>query len=293
MFFLHNDAFSSSPFPHIIYTKMLLKFETLLQVLRLIKYVAGKSIMEFQREMQRNSAVLRQLLHYKGHPDPLKGDALNKAVRDSAQEAMTAIFTEHETITSTTPPAENLNRRIEGFGNTNFHPTHGDKRSFLSGMVGFGTASIKQGLNSLARGRSFIQHGNPNSKGRNLWRSLTVEIDYPDKYVEVESPKESNGSFGFSPPRNGSNGELDSICRGDRTGFDSGEPDSMFHESKTREEKLIEAIVTSGGVRLQPTRDNVRVFLTEAAKLDGVGLSRVLESKIRSSQWQVSFKVNY
>ena len=58
----------------------------------MIKYAVGKSGAEFRREMQRHSVAIRQLLHYKGQPDPLKGDALNKAVRDTANEAVSAMF---------------------------------------------------------------------------------------------------------------------------------------------------------------------------------------------------------
>ncbi|MFS8024888.1 putative AP-4 complex accessory subunit Tepsin [Helianthus anomalus] len=57
------------------------------EALRVIKYAVGKSGVEFRREMQRNSVAVRQLVHYKGQPDPLKGDALNKSVRETAQEA--------------------------------------------------------------------------------------------------------------------------------------------------------------------------------------------------------------
>ncbi|CAI8599321.1 unnamed protein product [Vicia faba] len=53
---------------------------------------SGKSGAEFIREMQRHSVAIRQLLHYKGQPDPLKGDALNKAVRDTANEAVSVMF---------------------------------------------------------------------------------------------------------------------------------------------------------------------------------------------------------
>ncbi|KAJ6427513.1 hypothetical protein OIU84_022999 [Salix udensis] len=64
------------------------------KALRLIKYAVGKSGVEFRREMQRHSAAVRQLFHYKGQMDSLKGDALNKAVRDTAHETISAIFSE-------------------------------------------------------------------------------------------------------------------------------------------------------------------------------------------------------
>lgn len=66
--------------------------------------------------MQRHSTAVRQLVHYKGHPDPLRGDSLNKAVREMANEAMVAIFSTEE---SKPVPvvSEGLGKRIQGFGN--------------------------------------------------------------------------------------------------------------------------------------------------------------------------------
>jgi len=36
--------------------------------------------------------VYRELTHYKGDPDPFKGDVLNQKVRDAAKETLDAIF---------------------------------------------------------------------------------------------------------------------------------------------------------------------------------------------------------
>ncbi len=37
-------------------------------------------------------SCFRDLTHYKGEPDPFKGDVPNQRVRDSAKEALDAIF---------------------------------------------------------------------------------------------------------------------------------------------------------------------------------------------------------
>ncbi|PIN05094.1 hypothetical protein CDL12_22368 [Handroanthus impetiginosus] len=113
------------------------------KALRVIKYAVGKSGAEFRREMQRNSVAVRQLIHYRGQPDPLKGDALNKAVRETAQEALSALFSSDE---SKAAPAESgLGSRIQGFGNTNYEMPSEDKDSFVSKVVEIGSA-FKQGL---------------------------------------------------------------------------------------------------------------------------------------------------
>lgn len=250
------------------------------KALRLIKYAVGKSGLEFRREMQRHSAAVRQLLHYKGHPDRLKGDALNKAVRDTAHEVISAIFSEQDNKAA---PTEDLNTRIQGFGNTNFEMPSEDKKSFLSEAVGLGSASIKQGLNSFTQGQSFRKNENGSYKGPNLQRSLTIESDNTNKYEPVEIGNESR--LGISTKQG--SGSWNPEIRVAGTEWNNGNSTSSHTKSKTREERLLETIVTSGGVRLQPTRDAIHVFLAEAAKLDPMAISRALETKLQSPQWQV------
>ncbi|KAE8699464.1 VHS domain-containing protein [Hibiscus syriacus] len=164
------------------------------EALRLIKYAVGKSGVEFSREMQRNSVAVRQLFHYKGQPDPLKGDALNKAVRETAHEAISAIFSE-ENNTSKPPPVDDFNKRIEGFGNTNFEMPSSEKKSFLSEVVGIGSSSIKQGISSFTQGRSVRKNDNGNYKSPALRRSLTTEIDNSDRYDPVELHSDTREAF--------------------------------------------------------------------------------------------------
>ncbi|KAK9266805.1 hypothetical protein L1049_025278 [Liquidambar formosana] len=256
------------------------------KALRLIKYAVGKSGVEFRREMQRHSVAVRQLFHYKGQVDPLKGDALNKAVRDMSHEAISAIFSADENKPA---PAEDLNKRIQGFGNTSFEMPSEDKKSFLSEVVGLGSASIKQGLTSFTQAHSLRMSDSGSYKSPNLRRSLTTEIDHTDRYEPVEHQNEKQGSFGIS--KNGAAAgpwvQDSKISKMETTNGDSS---SGYKESKTREERLLETIVTSGGVRLQPTRDAIQVFLVEAAKLDALSLSHALESKLQSPLWQVRMK---
>ncbi|KAK4706316.1 hypothetical protein R3W88_034125 [Solanum pinnatisectum] len=250
------------------------------KALRVIKYAVGKSGAEFRREMQRNSVAIRQLIHYKGQPDPLKADALNKAVRETAQEALSALFSSEDTKP---PPTENLNLggRIQGFGNTSYEiASADDKRSFLSDVVGIGSATIKQGLNTLTQSPSLSLKKNDTGSytSPNLQRSLTTQAD---RYQGISS---HNDTSRFS--RNSASAtwtqDLQPSHTETTTKPDSGE--------KTREERLLETIATSGGVRLQPTRDALQVFLLEASKLDALALTDALESKLQSPSWQVRVK---
>ncbi|KAL0350358.1 UNVERIFIED_CONTAM: protein MODIFIED TRANSPORT TO THE VACUOLE 1 [Sesamum radiatum] len=230
------------------------------KALRVIKYAVGKSGSEFRREMQRNSVAVRQLIHYKGQPDPLKGDALNKAVRETAQETLSALFSSDESKAA--PTESSLGSRIQGFGNTNYEMPSEDKKSFISGVVDIGTATIKQGLTSLTQSPSLRKNNDTGSyKSPNLRRSLT---------------RESSGNWGQDI----------SASEAETSSRDSG----PTYGQKTREEKLLETIVTSGGVRLQPTRDALNVFLAEASKLNALSLGHAIETKLKSPMWQVRMK---
>ncbi|MCO5563637.1 hypothetical protein L7F22_017284 [Adiantum nelumboides] len=122
------------------------------KTLRMIKYSAVKGGLEFKRQMQRQAAAVRKLFEYKGQPDVLRGDALNKAVRDTAHEAIAAIFASDDKA----PPLEDLNKRIMGFGSTNYemHAVADAKKPTLTNVVSdvleFGSASIKQGLTMIS-----------------------------------------------------------------------------------------------------------------------------------------------
>ncbi|XP_015894592.3 protein MODIFIED TRANSPORT TO THE VACUOLE 1 [Ziziphus jujuba] len=255
------------------------------KALRLIKYSVGKSGVEFRREMQRHSVAVRQLFHYKGQLDPLKGDALNKAVRDTAHEAIAAIFSEDNNKPA---PSEDLNRRIQGFGNTNYEPPSEDKKSFLSEVVGLGSVSIKQGLSSFTQGHSSRKKDTGSYKSPNLRRSLTTENEHRDRYEPVEYRNETQGGYGIS--KNVATGPWNQDSRLNNTESSNEDSSSSRTGSKTQEERLLETIVTSGGVRLQPTRDALQVFLGEAAKLDAMALSHALESKLQSPMWQIRMK---
>ncbi|XP_028756190.1 protein MODIFIED TRANSPORT TO THE VACUOLE 1 [Neltuma alba] len=254
------------------------------KALRLIKYAVGKSGVEFRREMQRHSVAVRQLFHYKGEPDALKGDALNKAVRDTAHEAITAIFSEEDNKPS--PPEAN-NRRIQGFGNTSFETTSEDKKSFLSEVVEIGSASIKLGLSSLTQGHSLMKNETGSYKSPNLRRSLSIETEHGDTYQPV---KYHNGSQSTFRSNNQSSGPWTQDSKIIKMEVSNGDSNASHLESKTRETRLLETIVTSGGVRLQPTRDAIQVFLKEAVKMDPLALSHALELKLQSPMWQVRMK---
>ncbi|KQK03437.1 hypothetical protein BRADI_2g07860v3 [Brachypodium distachyon] len=256
------------------------------KALRLIKYAVGKSGTDFKQEMQQHSAAMRQLIHYKGHPDPLKGDALNKAVRETANKAIAAVFSTEDP--KAVVVTDGLGKRIQGFGNTNFEPSRDDKKSFLSELtevVGIGGASIKQELSNFAATHSMMTNDNGGMYKNPIRRSLTTETDRYGRYDPSEIQGETRATSGAS--KNVSSGSWGPTPSSSASTDDTG---SSQPGIKTREERLLETIVTASGVRLQPTRDALQIFLTEASKLDAVALSHALDNKLNSPLWQVRMK---
>nr|PNR62381.1 hypothetical protein PHYPA_000805 [Physcomitrium patens] len=72
-------------------------------------------------------------------------------------------------------------------------------------------------------------------------------------------------------------------------GTEGGRP---CHNGKpmSQEDRLVDAVTTPGGVRLQPSREEVQNFLTAATKLDGDLLGYALLSKLQARLWQVRLK---
>ncbi|KAK7271932.1 hypothetical protein RJT34_28210 [Clitoria ternatea] len=264
------------------------------KALRLIKYAIGKSSAEFKREMQRHSVAIRQLLQYKGQLDPLKADALNKAVRDIAQETISAIFSSEDDNSKSLPASStDLNRRIQGFGNTSFQAPSQDKKSFLSEVVDLGSATIKQGLSVITQAHSSLiknETGTGNCNSPNLRSSFTVDMEHGDRYEPVNETTQC--TYGISKNQAGTGGSWNQDSGVAKVEVLNGDTGAGYEESKalTREDRLLETVVTSGGVRLQPTRDAIQVFLAEAAKLDAVALCHAIERKLQSPMWQVRMK---
>lgn len=211
------------------------------KALRLIKFAVGKAGPEFRREIQRQAPAVRTLTHYRGQPDALKGDALNKAVRDTAQDAVSAIFASDEK----TSAMEEAGRRIQGFGSTNYDmPPQEERKTIFSGMIGFGSASILQRSGS---GNSVSFNTNSSSyRGHELQGSL-ASSDQESKYDSTDSPS--------SPPFD---------PRAQQLEHNNGRGSHGLGKKNSQEEHLVDVVTTPGGVRLQPSRDAMQTFLSAA-----------------------------
>lgn len=236
------------------------------KALRLIKFAAGKAGPEFRREIQRQAVVIRKLLHHRGQPDALKGDALNKAVRETAQETLSAIFASNDKSFT-----DEASKRMEGFGNTNLDfSTREVEKSMLDDVMEFGSSTIRQ-----MSGYSNSSSGT--YRGPNLRRSLT------ERETKYSSSDNQASTYSLS-----SHETLEP--RGSQTEFSGGGSVRQEGRFTTQEDRLVDLNTTPGGVRLQPSREAVENFLTATSKLDGGRLGQALQSKLQSPAWQVRLR---
>mmetsp|Transcript_3740 Transcript_3740/g.14659 ORF Transcript_3740/g.14659 Transcript_3740/m.14659 type:complete len:877 (-) Transcript_3740:218-2848(-) len=87
-------------------------YNTKYKALVVIKQVCRLARSDFRQRLQRNNSDIKDALDFRGQPDPYRGDAIYKRVREAAKEALEAIFNEEEVA----PAAPLSHGRIQGFG---------------------------------------------------------------------------------------------------------------------------------------------------------------------------------
>ena len=79
----------------------------------IIRHVCRSGRVDFKREMGRHIPVIKECITFRGPQDPLRGDELNKRVREAAKEAMEAVVDSHVPVSTSVVAASN---RIQGMG---------------------------------------------------------------------------------------------------------------------------------------------------------------------------------
>ena len=292
----------------------------ILQALRFIKFAVPKAGREFRRYIQRRASEVKSYFHYRGHPDPLRGDAPNKAVREMAHEAVQAIFTQPEdprSAAASAPVVGVARRKMEGFGNTPVNAPAGQagsaagQQASIQDMLGKGVAMLTAaggGMGS-AHSRAYAAEEEVGSKG-----SYTGPQAYaPDRFGDshgYDRGYSGRGQYGedygdydrreHRSPRDrdyggasyGGAGYHNDSAYGDRRegGPDTGRGAGVGVQEGGQgslEEKAVEAIASQGGVRLQPTRDALKDFVSGLPKLNAMRVAQALEARLGATAWQV------
>jgi len=122
-----------------------------LKVLRIIRHVCDEGKVEFKRALQKKSDVVKGCLQYRGTPDPLKGDALNKAVRDEADATVKSLFNS-DSGTNAYGMNQESGKKMQGFGSDSAD-------DFSNRIGGLGGNSFGGGGNSYGGGGNSMGGG--------------------------------------------------------------------------------------------------------------------------------------
>lgn len=290
------------------------------KALRLIKHVSNKGASEYRRAICKQAKEIRELTHYKGDPDPFKGDVLNQKVRDAAKETLDAIFQATDTNYSSNSTKPTLTNRIQGFGSTNSSEPAQSSTSSRGNLGSYsGGFSSSSNNNSSSNGGGgggggMVGFGNPrfdssstnkpsgSSSGVNKWLPASVA----NKLDSLSMlPKDRAGGLRFEGNHGYSSGE-DSPQRHSSSNTytrpslpqdpqSSHSPTPIYGQSYSQaspsgrsadEAHLVNDMCTPGGLRAQPDREDLRLFVENAASLNGTTVAELLQAKMESGSWQ-------
>lgn len=230
------------------------------------------------------SKAVRELVHFRGMPDPLRGDSLNQKVRDTAREAAEALADQSSQREMNTARAPTRGR-IEGFGSeTNAaHSAPWDEdpgRTSGGTMEGFGRdgpkafeekrpATLSSGLSSFKEWGAGLR-----SSQVSKWKSGSSLAG--QAFSDEPSVGTSYRPYTEVSPV----GPVSSAQSGTAA-------DGLV------EKQMVESICAAGGVRLEPTPEVAKRFFHGLNSLDPVGVNFVLETldiKVTSESPAVAYR---
>ncbi|CAL5227111.1 g10020 [Coccomyxa viridis] len=260
------------------------------KTLRLIKFICSKGSSEFKRSMSKQASEIRSLTYFRGEPDPFKGDVPNQKVRDMAKEALDAVFAAVDL--NPVPTTAPLQSRIQGFGgssNTSVSSASSQSgnaaaSSSSSRMTGFGNprfegaakkssnASLNVTSPKAILGAISNAAGFSNPTRQQLERSLSQEK------VDAYGGEDDRPS-GYHPRTMGTG------VSGGNASYSS--PQLTAAAEGSEEERAVEGICALGGLRAQPSREDLRMFVENVASLNGAQVAELLQAKMEGASWQV------
>ncbi|WIA42842.1 hypothetical protein OEZ86_008769 [Tetradesmus obliquus] len=265
------------------------------KALRIIKHLCVKGCSQFQRCMQRNSSAVRELIHWRGEPDPFKGDVPNARVREFSKDVVEVLFNSAPiTNTNNTLAAQG---KIQGFGSGG--PGEAAARSSSGHYGGIGSSGSNMGSGSYSGG--FRSSG---SSGLAAAQQAASQLTHAAQQALGEGPI----AQGLASAANAIGGLLQPAGYGSRLNesgsYQDGGSDGFGYSSSSSyaapavshvtasqvlgsEESVVDDITAPGGLRPLPDAADLRRFVDTASSMDGLRIAELLREKMESPRWQV------
>lgn len=233
-----------------------------LKCLRLIKHVSEQNI-EFRRLFQKKSDLIRGHLQFTAPPDPLKGDALPRAIREEAELALKAVFSTESSQSSS------IAHRMQSMSSGPIMPPTSQNNGFFGNM----NISIPLG------GQRQLNIGAAGIK--------TVAPPSP--------PKTHTGHYGHSFPSSNT-GPTTIYSSGNAymppDNFNRNLPKIEANPDGTFERKIVDEFTIVAGARVAPTSEALGQFAKDCLSFNRSLLSNLLVEKLNDDNqtWQVKLR---
>lgn len=244
------------------------------KALRLTKHLCTKGCTHFQKIIQRNSQSIRELVSYRGDPDPMKGDAPNHHVRELAKEVVEVMF-------NSAPVHHQANTlaaqgRIQGFGSA--APAAMDART--GGYSGIGSGGSMGGGGGIGGGNALSQHmATASDMINNATSALNTAVgglwqrSGSSSHLRAGERNESPPTYRhFDPPGAYSAPSLNQVSASQVLGSEG---------------QLVSDMCAPGGLRALPDPQDLKRFVGAASNMDGLRIAELLREKMEPpSPWQ-------
>ena len=270
---------------------------TKLKTLKFLKFLCQHAPLLFRREAQKACAApARALQMYRGPPDPTKGEALNRQVRELAAETVKSIYSEAP------PEALNAgatqqsgNARIQGFGSSN-----------MSGGLRSGAAEAS------GSGSKYGGFGSDGSSGGGARRGSGAAADIVSSATNVATS--AMRMMGFK----GAGGSQSQTSQGQQQGFGSQSqyepydphpaprvqavplptPTNLAADAGRDEERTVATVCAPGGVRVAPKKEVLASAVRAALTQSETALTVAIDARLADAQgdgggWQAALKALY
>lgn len=272
-----------------------------MKALQIIRHVCDQGKPDFRRAVQKKSEVVKACTQYRGTPDPLKGDANNKAVRDEAEAAVKAIFSADSQTNAYGMNAES-GKKMQGFGSE-------ASAAETSGGFSGGASHAYSGSKTYGGSSHMVGFGNPNFDNsvkedrvsmfkQTITNSLQALPRWPGGRTQTTSNEPNQPSSYKAPTAHG----MDTIDSSRSGSFGSGGPwrsqnelprktlTSQANESGEYEGRLVSEFCMPGGPRVAPSPQALEEFCQKCKSLNALTLGQQIGQQLANGDWRVRLK---
>ena len=258
-----------------------------LKALRAIKYICERGDSRFRRAMSRHSGAIRSCVNHTGPPDPLKGDAPHRAVREMASQAVAAVFSD----TTDRPAAASLSSDSSSSSSSAFAsaraapaaaPIIGDASDGapkLNKTTGTWGGADRRPDPTPSRTIAVHEHSSSSTSAANL--------GFASRDFETRDTRAAPSPPPLSPPPLSPPSPTQARL--------SAATAAPFVLAGSEEQRRVDEACGRGGVKLAPPADVLDAFARACDGLNADGLARALADKIHGAiapggTWQDGYK---